>query len=702
MAMKMGAGRENVVGAAPFLTAAFLGSFLLFFLELIAARLLLPAYGGAAGVWIASSMFFQGVLLAGCLYSRAALEHTAPRRYGYLHFLLLLVPVVVLPIALRADALPDRPLAGLLIALFVSVGLPLFVLSTTSSVLQDWLARTERADQDSAYRLYAASNAGALAALALYPFALEPLLSLRAQAALWTWLYAAYVALHWPCRPRAGVPARAAQGKVAPGDALYWTALTLGTSASTLAVTSLLSLDLASVPLLWVVPLAVYLSTFVLAFARKPWYPERFGARAGASAALVAVAVAGAALAGGSLGGGAWAVGKLATLLVALFAVCLLAHTALARSRPPTALAPSFYAWIAAGGWAGAVLVGVVLPRLARHTAAPELDWALAAAIPLAAVAWRERAGLSAELSRRAPLIARGELRLPLPMAALCALILAVSLGAGLFLAREASFAGARRTDLRNFYGFYTIADSGGRRRFYHGATLHGTQFLPPGDPDVPLLYYHPTAPLGRLFARLGGGFRSIGAVGLGAGAVAAYGRPGQTLDFYELDPDVETIARRDFSYVSRSRARVSVILGDARVSLERRADARYDLLILDAFSGGAVPAHLLTSEAFDVYESRLNPGGVIAAHVTNRFLDLRPVLAAAARGAGLRGAALSSVSSEDDGGRGHLSSWVVLSADRAKIHALTASGWRDLAEFDRGAAPWTDQHASLWDALAR
>jgi hypothetical protein len=342
------------------------------------------------------------------------------------------------------------------------------------------------------------------------------------------------------------------------------------------------------------------------------------------------------------------------------------------------------------------------MPRLARHAGAPELDWVLASALPLAAVVWRERAALRAELSGRAALVSGGALRLPLPAAALCALLVVAALGAGLAAAREASFAGAPRTELRNFYGFYTVADSGGRRRLYHGATLHGTQLLGSVGGDVPLLYYHPSSPLGQLFDRFGAEARSIGAVGLGAGAVAAYGRPGQTIDFYELDPDVEDFARRDFSYLAHSRARVAVILGDARLSLERRPDARYDLLILDAFSGGSVPTHLLTREAFALYRARLNPGGVIAAHITNRFLDLRPVLAAAARDAGLSGAALARESTEDDGGRGHFSSWAALSADRAKIGVLTGSGWEDLSRFDRGAAPWTDQHASLWDALAR
>ena len=676
--------------ALPYEAAAFLGSFLLFQLELLSAKLLLPSFGGAAYVWTGCMMFFQGALFCGYLYARAALARSAAPRYARWHLLLLLIPPLFFPISLGLASVPDHPLARLLGALALSIGVPFFVLSTTSPVIQNWLEADGLEKPGESYLLYAASNAGAVSALLSYPVCFEPWMTLKTQLLVWEILYGAYAALHLFCLPGKGGPEAVAEAKGDCRSAILWLLLSMGPSASMLAVTNLLALDLAAVPLLWIAPLAVYLSTFILCFKRRPWYPERLSL----SAVYFMLAWLGAVLLtvcfSADFGGGwdllrrLWVVNKLVFLCASLFAVCLICHRALSLSRPRAELAPRFYLWIAAGGWLGSVLIGVLMPWLGRRTAMPELDWVFAGAISLGALVFKDRRGL----------------RIPPGATALCAGIVVMSLGFGFYVTRSKAFSGSRRVSLRNFYGYYTVIDSEGLRKFYHGNTLHGIEYLDAGRRDVPLLYYDRHSPLGELFGRFGGSLSSVGVVGLGAGTIAAYGRPGERIDFYELDPDVEAIAREDFSYLRLSRARVGVVTGDARLSLQARPGERYDLLVLDAFSGGAVPMHLLTREAFELYLRRLHPGGLIAVHITNRFLNFRPVLAAVAPGLGLYGAAKAVDPREAIREERYYSSWVVLSLDAGKIKVLEEDGWRDLRRFDKGIRPWTDQYASLWPAL--
>jgi hypothetical protein len=665
---------KNLIESRVFAAAvvAFLGAFLLFSLELIVARRLLPGFGGSAHVWTTAMMVFQGLLLAGYVYAERVLRGG---RYGRAHLVLLALPALLLP--LKVWAWPDQ----LVLSLLVSIGLPFFVLSTTSTVLQSW--------RGGAYELYAASNAGSLAALIAYPLLIEPFLSLRAQHLVWSALYVAFAALHARLAPRERLPPAAPRAPAALADEAEWLLLSLGPSAALLAATNLLTLDFAAVPLLWALPLSLYLLTLIAGFKKRPWYPRRLSLAVvwvmacWAAAVVVTVLFSSGLPDGFSLLRRVWVVNKLAYICASLFLLCLICHHALARSRPDPARLPRFYTSIALGGFLGSVLVAVVMPRLARRLPMPELDWALAGALSIGALMWR---------GRRAQ--GEGESR-----PAVASLAFVGFLALWFYVKQSPAFEPGAVHGLRNVYGYYRVVDKDGERRFFHGNTLHGIQRLEPARADEPLLYYARSAPIGEVYALFGRDFRRVGVVGLGVGALAAYSRAGQEVDFFELDPDVEAIARRWFTFLSRGRGAVRVLIGDGRLTLGRLG-GRYELLVLDAFSGGAIPVHLLTREALRLYDGRLAPSGVVAIHVTNRFLNLRPVLAALARDRGWLAVAKQANVAPRAGERS-ISSWIVLTGDRGKIDALRAAGWESL-DGEPQARVWTDDYASLLSALRR
>lgn len=644
---------------------AFLGSFLGFGLELSAAKLILPRLGGTAFVWTGASTFFQAGLLLAYLYARRA--RLKPR----LHLVLAALPLLFFPLALPARA--DGPVLELLRDLLLTAGPAFFLLSTTVLVAQTWLG------EDDAYDLYAASNAGAFAALFAYPFVLEPLLPLSAQSRLWMFLYSVWGALLASSAP-VSVSPKAETGRAATGrERLQWFLLSAAPCAAMLAATNQLALNFAAVPLLWVLPLAAYLATLVLNFKKKPWYPENLDQILLPVAVVVALVAAVALF----LGTGALAslldLGKFAYLLFALFALCMIFHRSLAARRPDSGRAmASYYAWMAGGGLAGSLAVAVLVPVLGRSVPGAALDWSAVALLAGAAVLARDWENPGA------------------------ARLGAVGVSAGLILVAVLAAtwrASSTAYTARGFYGVNAVQDANGVRSLYHGNTEHGAQSLDPARAREPLSYYSFGSPLGDAWRTLGGSWRNVAAVGLGSGAIAAYGAKGGAIDFYELDPDVADIASRWFTYLSGSKAATRVILGDARLSLESAATPDYDVLILDAFTSGAVPVHLLTVEAFDSYLRRLKPGGTILVHVSNRYLDLRPALAAAGRSRGLRGASRRRAF-QAEGGEAALSAWVALSADPNKSAALEKLGWVSLDVLPRARA-WTDGHASLLSALS-
>lgn len=671
-----------------FQALAFIGSFLAFGLELAAAKLLLPRFGGSAYVWTGAMMFFQALLLVSYLYGRRARLH--PRA----HAAVLALPFLFLPLALPPSLPSSGPFLELLWSLLRSVGVPFFVLSTTVVVAQSWLMKTLCAERTDGYFLYAASNAGAACALLAYPLAIEPLLSLPAQGWLWRALYAAYAALCFSCAPRGTAFSEPAAVGRAPStrERALWLLLSAAPCAALLAATNLLSMDFAAVPLLWTAPLATYLLTFVLNFKRKPWYPERLNrTMLPVFAVFIALFLIPAGLAfwfsrdstPAQILSRVLDLGKFGYVLFALFALSMIFHRSLAAVRPASERAMAeYYSWIAAGGLLGSVLVGLAVPFFGRGVGAVALDWAAVGAVAVAAIVARDWEQIAKHRKTAAGLAA-------------------LAVGVIAAVSSAASRSGTVYS-LRNFYGVYTVRDEGGTRSLFHGNTEHGVQFLEPARQNEPLSYYGFASPLGEAADALGSRWSSVGIVGLGAGSIAAYGRRGMAMDFYELDPDVAAIAARWFTHLRLSASPVRVVVGDGRLSLERAEGASYDALILDAFSSGAIPIHLLTKEAFAVYLRRLKPGGVILLHVSNRYLDLRPVLGATARDLGLSAAAKRELTAGPVEEGRVPSVWVAVSRDAAAIGALVGKkGWRILDAKASRATAWTDQHASLLPALS-
>ncbi|HNW43274.1 MAG TPA: fused MFS/spermidine synthase [Elusimicrobiales bacterium] len=670
---------------SPYHALAFSGSFLLFEIELLIAKILLPYFGGSAQVWTICMMFFQGALLAGYLYAHLGAGRLSVRGQALLHLAALTLAALSLPI--RAEpALTASPATALLAALAASIGLPFIILSATVPVIQRWLSAAGRPESKDPYVLYAASNAGALAALLGYPFLIEPLLPLEAQVRLWQYCYALFAAGHLLCLP-AAVPAAAglfaarSAAPVAGRRLLSWLALSAGPCAAMLAAAHFLTLELAAVPLLWMAPLAAYLGTFILYF-RRGGFRAGFLSRALAAAAGLA-ALAAAALAVGA-GGPARdaAVGFLGFFLnmAALLVIAMICHGSLAADKPSDdGQASVYYLAISAGGCLAGVLMGVALPYLGRRAGWIGLDWMIAGALALAALVIRDWQRWRARRFFRPALLLGG-----------CAL-----LGAGLLGAHAA--ARTKGFTLRNFYGISSVEEKDGARVLLHGNTEHGLQYLDARRELEPTLYYHRQAPIGDIFRLFGPQLHDAGVLGLGAGTMAAYGRRGMTMTFYELDPDVADIARNRFTFLERSPAVISVVTGDGRLSLKSAGGARHDLIVLDAYNSGAIPVHLLTREAFELYLSRLAPGGLILCHISNRYLDLKPVLAALAQSLGLH-AAVKAEAAPAAGGQVQRTQWAALSADAEKISRLeSGAAWKDIAAYNsRWVRPWTDSYASL------
>lgn len=639
------------------MVAAFLGSWLLFTLELITARLLLPAFGGAAWVWTAALGYYQALLFAAYLYTTTP---WARKRRVHLALLALSLPFVFARVQSDGGRLSD-----LLWALLPTAPL-FFVLSTTSPIIQPSLeARLKRP----VYELYAWSNAGALLALLSYPVLLEPLLPLSSQLRLWAGLYALYCAL--AARAVTDTPPLE-KGR----PELSWVLMAMGPSAALASATGLLMLDFAAVPLIWVVPLALYLLTFIVTFKKDPWEPRKLGAAVigfmalWLLAALLTARFSADLPEGWALAKRLWTLNKFLFVNGCLFMLCLVAHRALA-ARKPAGRAPVFYACLALGGWLGSAWIAWVMPFAARRLAMPELDWALAGVFTIGVLMWhapdRPKAGWK-------PLAAAGAI---------------VGLGA-FFYVRNSPAVGSIEAR-RNLYGFYRVSEQEGRRYFFHGNTVHGMEVA--SRPGEPVLYYHKNSPMAELFRAFGPKAERVAVLGLGGGAAAAYARKGQRFDFYELDGDVVELARKHFSFLDRSPAAVSFIEGDARVQLARSTHT-YDLIFVDVFSGGAIPVHMLTREALQLYEERLSPGGVIILHITNRFLELRPVAAALAEDGDWHGIARVSPRSTARPDEEYGTTWAALSRRPLKLE-----GWTDLSDVAPGKV-WTDEHAALWSAL--
>jgi hypothetical protein len=624
--------------------AIFLSAFLLFQVQPLAGKELLPWFGGSAAVWSACLLFFQAVLFLGYLYAHLIGTHLAPRRQGFAHLALLALTLAFLPIAAGAAWKPpdqSLPVPRILAFLAATLGLPYFLLSANGPLLQRWYTLRS---PGAPWRLYALSNAGSLLGLLSYPFIVEPLLSLSAQRTLWSAGYALFVGACGACAVglvRANPPLQPLT--VSPGDegppgnrdtGPAWTALVLALSLTgsllMAATTHYLCQHVAVIPLLWILPLALYLVSFIVVFAGDRWY------RRGLMMALLGAATA-AAAATLFLGFRIGLPARIALLLGHLFVGCLVLHGEMARLKPAPRRLTGYYLLISAGGALGTAFVTFLAPAI--FSGYWEYHVALAACWGLALVAAARGAGPASSPLRVRSAFAGG-------VVSLLALVAVLRWDTLVAMAQTVHAE-------RNFYGALQVierdAESPERHRFEltNGGILHGAQYTDPRLRRRPTVYFGPSSGLAagllaaRERSRAGGGTGAlrIGCIGLGVGVIAAHTVPGDELRYYELNPAVEEVARRTFSFLADAPGTIEVVLGDARLSLERELAAsgprRFDVFIVDAFTGDAIPAHLLTRECLQLYFSHLTPGGRLMLHISNRYLDLRPLVLGLAHDAG-------------------------------------------------------------------
>lgn len=719
---------------ALFTLTIFVGSALLFLVQPMVAKMLLPAYGGTPAVWNTAMVFFQAVLLLGYGYAHLSYRFLGPQRQPVAHVVIAAAALLFLPIAFEERPAGDAPAIQLLAQLAVGVGLPFFVVSAGAPLVQRWYAATGAPGAKDPYFLYAASNLASILALLGYPLLVEPALRLQQQSEMWRYGFLGLIVLLAVAggtamlRPNdAEAPVSEATAPLRPDQILSWVLLSFVPSSLLLGVTTYLTTNIAAAPLLWVLPLALYLLTFVFAFSsRRPFGSVAVGrVVALLMAPMVLVIVLEATDPILVLGG-------LHLLIFTLGA--LMCHTRLYETRPEAANLTAFYFWISVGGVLGgafnALLAPVVFDSIAEYPIAlvalillipregPQSRTWKDFAIPAGVGALTALAVLGCNAAGLEPSPMRTAITLGAP--ALLSFAFAerplrygLSIGA-VFLAARIFQVGATGEILmteRSFFGVHRVTSTeGGRfRELMHGNTIHGRQDTDPARAGNPLTYYHRTGPIGQAFEKLQAENRlqRVGLVGMGVGSLAAYGRRGQSFTFYEIDPDVVHIARDSghFSFLSDSRADLDIVLGDARISLAETPDGTYDFLVLDAFSSDAIPTHLLTVEALELYRSKLAPNGLMAFHISNRYLQLEPVLAAAAREAGLLAVIQDDLfvdEAETEEGK-FRSTWVVLAPTPEAIATFEGDNrWSPLPVLRRDQA-WTDDFSNLMEAfLAR
>ncbi len=660
----------------PYALTIVCSSLLLFLVQPILAKAILPRFGGSAGVWVTCMLFFQVVLPIGYLYSYWITRRLSRKAQTVVHLVLLIGSLAVLPVRPRFEWTPaGSPVFSILWLLATSVGLPYLLLSTTSPLMQSWYADSDPGFSGLRgarfpYRLFAVSNAASLAALLAYPVAVEPLLSQNQQLSWWSSAYLVFVMLaSWSAarnHPRKMDPDEYDAGGYRP---LLWIALAACASTLWLAVANHLSQEVAAIPFLWILPLSLYLLSFILCFEGSGWY-RRSWFRWLLPAAWVAVCYRLAL--GGASGGLQW---EIPILAAALFVCCMFCHGELAASKPdPTQGLAYFYLMVALGGALGAVFVGIVAPNL--FSTYMELPIGITGCVLLA---------LALLYGYTSP---RRLIRVGL-MAAL-AFVVATRFNRG----------GQDVVRTRNFYGAIQVSDSGAGemavRSLYNGRTLHGVQFLSPARSRLATAFFSAESGAGRVLQSRTVSARRVGIVGLGAGTLAAYGRRGDSFVFFEINPAVIQVASRYFRFLAESEAQTAVMLSDGRLAIEREPENSFDVIVVDAFSDDSIPVHLLTIEAFHAYFDHLRPGGLLAVHITNRYLDLYPVVDAAARGLGKK--LLLIHNAPDPTRQVSLADWAVLGDDGADVRELAAFGVQSATP--RRARLWTDEYSNLFRVL--
>ncbi len=725
---------------AVFAGAIFTSALLLFMVQPMVAKLLLPQMGGAAQVWTLCMVFFQAVLLLGYIYAWALQRWISVKRQLLVHSLVAASALVFLPISLRAIpgvSAATQPSLWLLGALTLTVGLPFFVTSTTSPLLQAWFSHTDHPQADDPYHLYAASNVGSMLALLGYSLVLEPLFSLGGVAWIWAGGYALFLALlAYICSQMLSVGqtmelAQAAGHKKQVGEPPSWKTRGLwvlyGAIPSSMLVgaTHHLTTDIASVPLLWIGPLAIYLLSFIIAFARRQPIPRHVWSILAFTTAPLLIAI--------SVDIGAVSL-HVPVCLIGLLIVSVAYHGAMVERRPETAYLTSFYVLMSLGGVLGGmfngllapvifdgfyeyllicVLAAVALPpshlaKIREYEAPRQAILALIAALSelSALIIIMEVSTIASEgaigiITAVTFVVLLGVLCVRTP---LLAYIVFICMGGGLYVMKDMRGESMLFRE-RSFYGVVTVGQVDGVHVLSHGTTVHGAQRFEPSLSLRPLTYHSPTGPAGEVFTEYLRADATVGIVGLGAGALCGFWREGDHYELYDIDPLVVEVAKNTelFTYLD-SCGGPEIITRDGRLALEERPEHHYDLIVIDAFNSDSIPTHLLTREAMEIYQRSLKPDGMLLLHISNRHLDLRGVVKRLAEHVGMRAFVKEDFVEAKEGRSIYEKSssrWGLLTADESMIGALHEDPTWDGSPPDAGAPLWTDSYTSMLQVIA-
>ena len=663
----------------------FLSAFLLFQIQPMIAKMILPWFGGSAAVWITAMLFFQTALLGGYLYAHWSVRSLGPRSQSLLHAGLLGVSLLLLPVTPSLAWKPsgsEEPILRILGLLTVSIGLPYVLLSTTSPIIQAWYARRNRSALP--YRFFALSNLASLLGLLAYPFLVEPNVTLRQQSLGWSMGYGVFVLLCGLAAITFGrnaapdgivqVAAVDEEERCKPPrvkDQFFWMILAACASTFLLSVTNHLTQNVASIPFLWVLPLSLYLLTFILTFDLEGLYRRK-----------VWVWILSGALAAMAYGLGTWNSRTPLTLVIpvfcaGLFIVCMFCHGELVKRKPSPRYLTSFYLMLSIGGALGGVLVGLIAPRALPGYFELAIALTACAVLMLAVIDYR---------SWR------------ITIAVSWAVAMAVMIASYMYVS---SYQESARAMVRNFYGGLRVTeyDEGTEdesRTMVHGTVIHGKQFIEPGRRQEHITYYGPGSGVGLAVKFLRRTPLRVGVIGLGAGSLAAYAEKGDVFRFYEINPLVEKLARSEFFFLSECRGKAEVVLGDGRLSLEREGSQQYDLFVVDAFSGDSIPVHLLTTQALELYFRHLKPGGILALHITNTHLDLAPVVETLTQKLGKHAVMITNDRDEDR--EIYTATWALISSK-----PLTSPAIEEAAEelpHRPELLPWTDDYNNLFQIL--
>ncbi len=676
-----------------FAITIFLSAFLLFQVQPLIAKIILPWFGGSAAVWSAAMLFFQLVLLAGYAYAHVVIRYLRARSQMIVHATLLVVSCALLPIIPSRSWQPEiagDPTLRILELLAATIGLPYFLLSSTSPLLQAWYVR--KSGSGMPYRLFALSNFGSMLALITFPFAVEPLLTSRQQAYTWSAIYVLFAALCvfagflnsklkkdlTELAPAPAIAVTEATAAPTVGQMTLWVALAACASVLLVSVTNHLSQNVAPIPLLWVLPLALYLLTFILAFESDSIYQRWL------FLPLVAPALGAMAYMIWANSGNVGIKQLIPGFAAGLFVCCMMCHGELARRRPAPRYLTQFYLMVSLGGAIGGIFVALIAPRVFHSYLELQVGM-VACALLAAVVVWDvEIPKLGAWPVRVTVIIAAGVL-------------------AGYLGKREWEETKDYRYTGRNFYGVLRVRDEGGiptERVLLHGTINHGSQVLDDKFRYRPISYYGPDSGVGRSVRALQAeGPIRMGVVGLGAGVLNAYARAGDYFRVYDINPLVEQIAQTQFSYFPHSQADKKILLGDARLVLERQETQNFEILAVDAFSSDAIPIHLLTREALAIYFRHLKPNGILALHISNRYLNLAPVCARGAEWFNKKATVV-----DDDGDEANFvldSTWVLLTSEPKWLKTRAFDG----ADLSDAKAPakfrgWTDDYSNIFQIL--